>query len=201
MSPKGISLLASKVKAKSQLSLPKTVKNLRQFLGVINYYRRFIPAAAEKLLILTELTKGSSANSSKVIWWTEDVKAAFQNIKKEMENLTLLNHSLPRTRTVLSTDASTTAVGGVLQQEIDDELRPIAFFSKGIYPHQQKYSTYDRELLAIFLTIQHFAYFLEGREFIIKTDHRPLLSSFIAREVHGCARFTSCRRAILHLTI
>ena len=72
------------------------------------------------------------------------------------------------------TDASDTAVGAVLQQQIDGDWQPIAYFSKKLRPAETRYSTFDRELLAIYLAIKHFRHFVEGREFHIATDHKPL---------------------------
>jgi hypothetical protein len=71
-------------------------------------------------------------------------------------------------------DASECAVGAVLQQDMGDGWRPIAFFSRKLGPAERKCSTFDRELLAVYLTIKHFRYFVEGREFFILTDHKPL---------------------------
>ena len=73
------------------------------------------------------------------------------------------------------TDASNTAVGAVLQQLIDNTWRPIAFFSKTLKPQETRYSTFDRELLAVYLAIKHFRYFIEGRQFYVSTDHKPLI--------------------------
>nr|VZI38583.1 unnamed protein product [Spirometra erinaceieuropaei] len=71
-------------------------------------------------------------------------------------------------------DASTVAVGAVLQQHINDSTRPLAFFSKKLSPAETRYSTFGRELLAIYLAVKHFQHFLEGRDFTIFTDHKPL---------------------------
>ena len=71
-------------------------------------------------------------------------------------------------------DASNVAVGGVLQQCINSVLKPIAFFSKRLQPAERKYSTFGRELLAVYLAIRHFRHNLEGRHFTVFTDHKPL---------------------------
>ena len=78
----------------------------------------------------------------------------------------------------LITDASDSAIGAVIQQTVDGITRPIAFFSKHHSSAQQKWSTFDRELLAIFLPIKPFTYFLDGRVFTIPTDHKPLTIMF-----------------------
>ena len=76
------------------------------------------------------------------------------------------------------TDASDTAVGAVLQQHINSEWRPIAFFSKKLKPAETRYSTFDRELLAMYLAIKHFQHFVESRQFHVITDHKPLTFAF-----------------------
>ena len=86
----------------------------------------------------------------------------------------LLVHPDPHAATAISVDASATAIGAVLQQHIDGEWRPLAFFSQKLTPTEIKYSTFDRELLAIYRAIRHFRYFLEGRNFTVCTDHKPL---------------------------
>ena len=76
--------------------------------------------------------------------------------------------------TCIMTDASSTAVGAVLQQCIDEQWQPLAYFSKALKPSETRYSAFDRELLAIYLAIKHFRYFVEGRQFYVVTDHKPL---------------------------
>ena len=71
-------------------------------------------------------------------------------------------------------DASDNAVGAVLQQFINDQWCPVAFFSKKLKPAETKYSTFDRELLAVYLAIKRFRHFVEGHQFSITTDHKPL---------------------------
>ena len=79
------------------------------------------------------------------------------------------------------TDASDTAIGAVLQQYVDGQWQPVSFFSKKLKPAETRYSTFDRELLAIYLAVKHFRYFLEGRTFHVATDHKPLTFAFKAR--------------------
>ena len=92
-----------------------------------------------------------------------------------MADASLLAYPQPDAPTNIMTDASSNAVGAVLQQQVNDTWRPIAFFSKTLKPRETKYSTFDRELLAVYLAITHFRYFIEGRQFHILTDHKPLV--------------------------
>ena len=72
------------------------------------------------------------------------------------------------------TDASDSAVGAVLQQCVNGQWQPISFFSKKLKPSETRYSTFNRELLAIYLSIKHFRHFLEGRIYHVITNHKPL---------------------------
>ncbi len=98
---------------------------------------------------------------------------AFQETKKALAE-TLLSHPHHDALTSLTTDASDQAVGAVFQQFVNGIWEPLAFFSKKLQPPERKYSAFDRELLALYLGIQHFQYFLEGRRFTAYTDHNPL---------------------------
>ena len=85
-------------------------------------------------------------------------------------------------------DASTFAVGGVLQQVIDCHAKPLAFFSKALNSAQVNYSVFDREMLAMYLLLRDFRYFLEGRAFTLFTDHKPLFSAVKSPMKHATAR-------------
>ena len=102
---------------------------------------------------------------------------AFQNSKKALAGATLLAHPCQNVPISLTTDASELAVGAALQQFVNGVWVPLAFFSKKLRPPEKKYSAFDRELLALYLSIRHFRYFLEGRQFIAYTDHKPLTFS------------------------
>nr|VZH94044.1 unnamed protein product [Spirometra erinaceieuropaei] len=99
---------------------------------------------------------------------------AFERIKNSLVDATLLIHPAPETQLSLMVDASTVAVGSVLQQHLDGSTQPLAFFSKKLLPAETRYSTFGRELLAIYLTVKYFRHSLEGRDFTVFTDHKPL---------------------------
>jgi len=110
----------------------------------------------------------------KALVWNDAMVHAFQVTKKALAEATLLTHPRHNTPTSLTTDASDEAVGAVLQQFVDGVWVPLAFFSKRLRPPERKYSAFDRELLALYLGIRHFRYFLEGQQFTAYTDHKPL---------------------------
>lgn len=175
---KGITPLQDKVKAINEYPLPKVAKELRRFLAMINFYRRFLPQAVNHQAPLVQLIPGNKKNDNTPIEWTDTTINHFNECKKSLANATLLVHPAPNAQIALSTDASDTAVGAVLHQIIDDQFQPLGFFSLKLTPPQQKYSTYDRELLAIYLGIRHFRCMLEGRVFDVLTDHKPLTFAF-----------------------
>ena len=166
----GIMPLPAKVDAVTNFSQPSTRKGLQEFMGMVNFYRRFIPRAAQLMLPLFE----AATTKSKLLIWDSRMVNAFQATRRALAEATLLTHPHHDAPTSISVDASDVAVGAVLQQRIDGRWVPLGFFSKKLRPPERKYSTFDRELLALYLGIRHFRYFLEGREFTAYTDHKPL---------------------------
>ncbi|GFX83711.1 retrovirus-related Pol polyprotein from transposon 17.6 [Trichonephila clavipes] len=151
ITPDGIKPLPDKVQAILDYKQPETVGSLRKFLGLLNFYRRFLPKAAEQQYLLSEFLKGSKA---------------------------LLAYPSPSAPLALHVDASDYAIGGALHQVVDSELQPLSFFSRKLTSSEKSYSAYDRELLAIYSAIRHFRYMLEARDFTVFTDHKPLTYAF-----------------------
>ena len=110
---------------------------------------------------------------------------AFNDVKSMLADACMLTHPKPNAPTCLATDASQEAAGAVLQQYDEGEWKPLAFFSKKFSNAQSKYSTFGRELLAIYLAVKHFQYFLEGRDFFINCDHKPLSFAISGRGNHS----------------
>ncbi|CAH8550920.1 unnamed protein product [Dicrocoelium dendriticum] len=172
----GISPLPEKTKAITEYPMPQSYKSLRRFLGMVNYYGRFIPDCSKLLQPLTDLLRGKTRKFKP----TNEAIDAFDKIKHALSNVTALSHLRTDVNTplILKTDASQTAVGAVLQQLINGHPEPLSFFSRKLQPAQTRYSTFGRELLAIYLAIKHFRHLLEGRSFTILTDHKPLVFAF-----------------------
>jgi len=141
---------------------------------MINFYRRNIRHAAEYQRRLQVLITLNKKNDNTPIEWTEDADEAFDSFKNALSNATLLHHPDGEAEIMLCTDASNTCIGGAIHQRRGDRVEPLAFFSRKLSTAECKWSTYDRELLAIYASIKHFRYQLEGRQFAIYTDHKPL---------------------------
>ena len=116
-------------------------------------------------------------NNHNILQWNEESLQAFSKITQAIADVSLLSHPHTDVPTNIMTDASATAVGAILQQH-NNEWRPIACFSKKLKPAETRYSTFDRELLAIYLAIKHFHHFVEGHQFHVIADHKPLRFAF-----------------------
>jgi RNase H-like domain found in reverse transcriptase/Integrase zinc binding domain/Integrase core domain len=178
VSASGISPLADRVAAIRRFPQPVTVRDLQAFLGLVNFYRRFIKAAARILLPLTAALAGGPAGSAK-LHWTPEMTTAFNRAKEAVAAACKLGHPSSGAEISLVTDASASHIGAVLQQRAPASTawQPLAFFLAKLTTAQQKYSAFDRELLAVYVSIRHFRFMLEGRPFTVFTDHQLLLGS------------------------
>ncbi|XP_067248999.1 NACHT, LRR and PYD domains-containing protein 3-like isoform X2 [Chanodichthys erythropterus] len=150
---------------------PKTKKEVRQFLGLAGYYRRFVPNYSDLTSPLTDLTKKDAPDT---VQWTELCQQAFTQVKAALCGGPLLHSpdfSLPF---LLQTDASDRGLGAVLSQEIEGEERPVLYISRKLSKREAKYSTVEKECLAIRWAVLTLRYYLLGREFTLCSDHAPL---------------------------
>ncbi|BHF68050.1 hypothetical protein SprV_0301108000 [Sparganum proliferum] len=173
----GIRPLPSKVAAIRDFPAPTSKRQVQRFLGVVNFYRRFLPNCADTILPLTNLLSGSK----RTFELTPAALTSFEQVKALLADATLLTHYHADAPISLMVDASNVAVGAVLQQSLPDSTVPLAFFSKKLSKAETRYSTFGRELLAAYLAVRHFRHLLEGREFTIFTDHKPLTFALRSR--------------------
>jgi hypothetical protein len=123
---------------------------------------------------LTDALQGGPRPQSQ-IQWSVDRLAAFEAAKAAILAATQLAHPSPAAELTLVTDASGSHAGAVLQQRVSRQpWRPLGFFSQKLSPAESRYSAFDRELLAVYLSILHFRHLLEGRHFHVFSDHKPL---------------------------
>jgi hypothetical protein len=172
ISSKGIKMDPKKVAAIRDWETPKTLKDLQSFLGFANFYRRFIRAFSTIARPLTSLLK-----STKPWDFNKECQDAFSNLKNAFTTAHVLAHFDPKKKTVVETDASNWASGGVLSQYDDSGiLRPVAYFSAKHSPQECNYEIYDKELLAIIKAFEEWRPELEGteEEFEVITDHKNL---------------------------
>ena len=171
-----VKLETCKLQAIQEFSQPLTKKDVRSFLGLVGYYCRFIPSFSEASAVLSDLTKKGLPDKVK---WGKTHEQAFLKLKQELmlgPTLTCLDYSK---MFILQTDASERGIGAVLSQQVDSEDRPIAFYSRKLLPHETRYTTTEKECLAIINAVQHFSVYLLGRTFKIVTDHGVLKYIYI----------------------
>ena len=182
----GISPLPDRVDAIKSTTPPTSVKELQRFLGMIGYYRRFVPKAAQHMYHLFEALKGKP----KMLAWTPQCQTSFEAIKEALAKATLLFHPRPGAQLALTTDASNLAVGGVLEQRGPLGWEPLAFYSSKLKENEKLWPPYDRELLGAFKGIRHFRDMVEGRAFTLYTDHQSLVPSLSKKTDPQTARQT-----------
>lgn len=161
-----------KLKAISDTPRPETKKQMRSFLGFIGFYRKFIPNFAAVAAPLTDLTKKGVPNRFE---WSTEHENAFQNLKKMLMYSPILRLVDFNKQLVLRTDASEYGLGGVLLQDHDGKLYPVAYASRKLSVAERVYSVIEKECLAIIWALQKFQVYLYGRTFILQTDHQPLV--------------------------
>ena len=165
----GLHPTASKVKAISAAPPPKNVAQLKAFLGLVNYYAKFLKSMASILAPLYKLLH------KKVKWaWGEEQRSAFKQIKEQLKSDAVLVHYDPTKMLTLSCDASLYGLGVVLAHRLQDESeQPIAFVSRTLSTTEKRYAQLDKEGLA-----KRFHQYLQGRHFIVYSDHKPLTHIF-----------------------
>ena len=175
VSQQGIKPLPDKVLAVRDFERPQSVKALQRFLGMVNFFRRFLPGIAAMMRPLTDALAGQP----KQLLWQDNMEVAFWQTKERLAEATLLFHQLPDAELRVNTDASTRAIAGAIHQVVGGRLQPLGFFSRRTSAAESRYSAYDLELLAIYSTLIKFRHILKGRRFRIWTDQKPLTRAFL----------------------
>ncbi|KAL3977676.1 G protein-coupled receptor [Sarotherodon galilaeus] len=161
----------SKVENLASCPPPTTKKKLRSFLGLAGWYRRFIPSFSTRSAILSDLTRKSCPNKIK---WTPECEAAFMDLKNCLCNEPVLQCPDFTCPFIVQTDASGVGLGAVLLQGDGEDQRPVQYISRKLFPREMKYSTIEKEALAIKWALDTLKYYLLGGEFVLETDHRAL---------------------------
>lgn len=172
-----------KVECIANFPRPRTQKELKRFIGMASWYRKFVRSFAKIAAPIHELTKGKS----RIIKWTEQAKEAFDTLKNELIKAPVLATPDFTKKFIIQCDASNYALGAVLVQ-IDDETgaeKPIAFISRKLRGAELNYSTTEKECLSVVFAVEKFRHYVEGFHFEIITDHSALLWLFKQQNLSG----------------
>lgn len=174
VSSRGVQPNPEKIRAICNYPPPKDVTELQRFLGMAGYYRRFIPNYATLMKPLTQLLRKSVTFN-----WNDACQTSFAQLLDLMSSELLLTHPDYSKPFILNCDASNYAIGAVLQQrDANNHLRPLGFASRTLNDAETRYSTIEKETLAIVWSVKHFRHYLFGRRFAILSDHKPLIWLF-----------------------
>ena len=183
ISQEGIGPLPDKVTHMVEWTPPETIQAVMAFLGFANYYRGFIPGfatLAKPLYQLTKRGKGEDARNIKAkVEWASEHQTAFEALKKALQTAPQLHYPQLDKPFTLTTDASGTAIGAVLEQ--DD--KPIGFYSRLLKDVELRYPTYEKEALGIYQALLHWKSWLQMAKVTVKTDHKPLMALLSQKHV------------------
>ncbi|UYV76601.1 hypothetical protein LAZ67_14001425, partial [Cordylochernes scorpioides] len=169
VSENGIRPDQEKIRAVRDFATPRSLKEVRSFLGLSSYYRRFIPNYAHVAQPLNNLLKKDSAFN-----WNQEEQNAFEALKSALISEPALGHFDYSSPTEIHTDASNYGIGAVLVQIQKGKERAIAYASRTLNKAEKNYSTTERECLAIIWAINKFRPYVFGQPFTIVTDHHSL---------------------------
>ena len=170
----GLHPTEEKIRAIKKAKTPTNVTELKSYLGLLNYYGKFLPNLSTKLQPLYKLLKKDCR------WhWSEEQEKAFSSTKQFLESDSLLVHYDPNKELVMACDASPYGIGAVISHKLEDGTeKPIAFASRTLSEAEKGYSQVEKEGLAVIYGIKKFHQYVYGRHFQIVTDHKPITTLF-----------------------
>ena len=183
----GIQPTEEKLRAIRDAPTPRDLSQLKSFLGLLNYYGKFLPHLSSTLAPLYKmLSKGQ-------VWhWGREQEKAFCIAMSQLTSETLLVHFDPTLQLALSCDASPYGLGAVLSHVCEDGSdKPIAYASRSLAPAEKKYSQLEKEGLAIVFGVKKFHQYLYGWKFVVHSDHKPL--QFLFKEDKPVPTMASAR--------
>src|ERR1051325_5667550 len=175
ISKNGIVVDPTKVEAVSQWEAPKNASEIRSFLGLAGYYRKFIEGFSKLALPLTKLTR-----KGQVFVWDVECEKGFQELKRRLTSAPILILPNPEESFVVYCDASLMGLGGVLMQD----RQAVAYASRQLKTHEKNYPTHDLELAAVVFVLKLWRHYLYGSRFEVFSDHKSLKYLFDQKELN-----------------
>ena len=169
VSERGIQTDPEKIQAVADWPTPRSADDVKQFIGLASYYRRFITNFAKIAAPLHKL-----ATKGKEFCWSKECEESFCLLKRALVTAPVLSYPCSEGLFVLDTDASDQAIGGVLSQIVNNQEKVICYGSKVLSKAEKNYCTTRQELLAIVYFLKQFRHYLLGRKFKVRTDQKAL---------------------------
>ena len=169
ISADGIQPLPEKLESIAKMPAPKNPKEVKQFLGLVGYYRKFVPRFADISRVLTHLTKKDVEFK-----WTPECQKCFQILKEFLQQAPILRYPDPQASYTLYTDASKYAYAGVLTQHNNGTDHPITYVSRLFRGSQLNWATLTKEAYAIYMSVKKLSFYIDTAKITVKSDHLPL---------------------------
>ena len=169
LSEEGIQPLPEKLESISKMPTPKNAKQVKQFLGLVGYYRKFVPRFADISRILTKLTR-----KNEEFKWTTECEKCFKLLKEYLQEAPILRYPDPAASYMLYTDASKYAYAGVLTQTVEDTDHPVAYVSSLFRGSQLNWAALTKEAYAIYMSVKKLSFYLDSAKITVRSDHLPL---------------------------
>ncbi len=162
----GIRTSLDKINAVREWPAPATQKEVRSFVGLCSYYRRFVRGFAHIARPLHKLTEKSAPFD-----WTPECQQSFDELKEALTSAPILSYPVPELPFILDTDASDSGLGAVLSQTQEEKEKVIAYMSKALTKAERSYCTTRKELLAVVVSLKHFHTYVYGQHILLRTDN------------------------------
>ena len=169
ISDEGIQPLPEKLESIGKMPIPQNAKQVKQFLGLVGYYRKFVPNFSDITRPLTQLTRKNEGFN-----WSTECDKCFHMLKDYLQEAPILRHPDPTAYYILYTDASKYAYAGVLTQSIDETDHPVAYTSGLFRGSQLNWAALTKEAYAIYMSVKKLSFYLDSAQITLRSDHLPL---------------------------
>ena len=169
ISDEGIQQLPEKLESIAKMPVPQNAKQVKQFLGLVGYYRKFVPHFPDIARPLTQLTRKKEGFN-----WSTECDKCFHMLKDYLQEAPILRYLDPTADYILYTDTSKYAYAGVLTQSIDGTDHPVAYTSGFFRGSQLNWAALTKEAYAIYMLVKKLSFYLDSAQITLRSDHLPL---------------------------
>ena len=180
ISDKGIQPLPEKLESIAKMPIPQNAKRVKQFLGLVGYYRKFVPRFSDIARPLTQLTRKNEGFN-----WSTECDKCFHMLKDYLQEAPILRYPDPTADYILYTDASKYAYAGVLTQSFDGTDHPVAYTSGLFRGSQLNWAALTKEAYAIYMSVKKLSFYLDSVQITLRSNHLPL-KNFFGKEHNEC---------------